>query len=82
MIGKKKTKDLQVYREVGDASFDETGNRKRRFNYGDEDELEQEQEERRLRQLTNREFKEFSEKINQSVTFSLKNLIFLGRCKC
>ncbi|KAJ1341621.1 hypothetical protein BSLG_003810 [Batrachochytrium salamandrivorans] len=46
MMGKKKTKDIQFYREVSDASFDETGNRRRRVNYGDEDELAQEQEER------------------------------------
>lgn len=72
MIGKKKTKDVQVYREVGDASFDETGNRKRRFNYGDEDELEQEQEERRLRQSMNKEFKEFAEKVSDAVNQSLK----------
>ncbi|KAJ1332209.1 hypothetical protein BSLG_008871 [Batrachochytrium salamandrivorans] len=44
MMGKKKTKDIQFYREVSDASFDETGNRRRRVNYGDEDELAQEQE--------------------------------------
>ncbi|KAI9199412.1 FACT complex subunit-domain-containing protein [Polychytrium aggregatum] len=65
MIGKKKTKDIQFFREVGDASFDETGNRRRRMNYGDEDELAQEQEERRRRQLLNREFQMFAEKITE-----------------
>ncbi|KAL2914305.1 FACT complex subunit spt16 [Polyrhizophydium stewartii] len=66
MIGKKKTRDIQFYREVSDASFDETGNRRRRVNYGDEDELAQEQEERRKRQLLNREFQQFSEKIGET----------------
>jgi nucleosome binding factor SPN SPT16 subunit len=66
MIGKKKTKDVQFFREVTDASFDETGNRRRRANYGDEDELAQEQEERRHRQMLNREFQQFSEKISDA----------------
>lgn len=67
MIGKKKTKDVQFYREVSDASFDETGNRRRRVNYGDEDELAAEQEERRRRGLLNKEFQAFSEKIGEMV---------------
>jgi nucleosome binding factor SPN SPT16 subunit len=67
MIGKKKTKDVQFYRDVTDASFDETGNRRRRANYGDEDELAQEQEERRLRQMLNREFQQFSERVSDFV---------------
>jgi nucleosome binding factor SPN SPT16 subunit len=67
MIGKKKTKDVQFYREVVDANFDETGNRKRRYNYGDEDELAAEQEERRRRIQLNKEFKEFAEKIGEAV---------------
>ncbi|KAH6562888.1 hypothetical protein BASA62_008889 [Batrachochytrium salamandrivorans] len=65
MMGKKKTKDIQFYREVSDASFDETGNRRRRVNYGDEDELAQEQEERRKRLHLNREFQQFSERIGE-----------------
>ncbi|CAI4215131.1 unnamed protein product [Parascedosporium putredinis] len=44
---KKKTKDVQFYREATDIQFDETGNRRRKYRYGDEDEFEQEQEERR-----------------------------------
>lgn len=67
MVGKKKTKDIQFYREVSDASFDETGNRRRRTNYGDEDELAQEQEERRHRQMLNREFQQFSERVSELV---------------
>ncbi|KAI3637175.1 hypothetical protein MIR68_004881 [Amoeboaphelidium protococcarum] len=64
MVGKKKTKDIQFIREATDASFDETGNRRRR-NFGDEDELMAEQEERRRRQKLNREFKVFAEKIGE-----------------
>ncbi|KAI9023316.1 FACT complex subunit-domain-containing protein [Hyaloraphidium curvatum] len=65
MIGKKKTRDVQFYRDVSDATFDETGNRKRRTTYGDEDELQAEEDERRRRKALNREFKEFSEKIRE-----------------
>lgn len=71
MIGKKKTKDVQFYRDVTDASFDETGNRRRRTNYGDEDELAQEQEERKHRQQLNREFQQFSDRVSESVILSL-----------
>ncbi|KAJ2779160.1 FACT complex subunit spt16 [Coemansia interrupta] len=63
MLGKKKTQDIQFYREASDASFDETGNRRRRIRYGDEDEIEAEQEERRRRRQLNKEFKEFASKI-------------------
>ncbi|KAG2172843.1 hypothetical protein INT43_000193, partial [Umbelopsis isabellina] len=63
LIGKKKIKDIQFYREASDVQFDETGNRRRRKIYGDEDELESEQEERRRRAALNQEFKAFSEKI-------------------
>ncbi|KZV94038.1 Rtt106-domain-containing protein [Exidia glandulosa HHB12029] len=68
MIGKKKAKDIQFYREASDMQFDETGNRKRKFRYGDEDELELEQQERKRRQALNREFKNFAEKIGESST--------------
>lgn len=63
MLGKKKTQDIQFYREASDATFDETGNRRRRIRYGDEDEIEAEQEERRRRRQLNKEFKEFAAKI-------------------
>ncbi|QPG72988.1 hypothetical protein FOA43_000292 [Brettanomyces nanus] len=63
MIGKKKTYNVQFYREATDASIDETGSRKRRYRYGDEDELEQEQEERRRRAALDKEFKQFAEHI-------------------
>jgi nucleosome binding factor SPN SPT16 subunit len=84
MIGKKKTCDIQFYREVTDANFDETGNRRRRHNYGDEDELVAEQEERKQRHLLNREFKEFSQKVTQlskdavSVDVPYRDLAFRG----
>lgn len=63
MIGKKKAKDIQFYREATDMQFDETGNRKRKHRYGDEEEFEQEQEERRRRAALDREFKNFAEKV-------------------
>ncbi|KAJ2744747.1 FACT complex subunit spt16 [Coemansia sp. BCRC 34301] len=66
MLGKKKIQDIQFYREASDASFDETGNRRRRIRYGDEDEIEAEQEERRRRRQLNKEFKEFSGKIAEA----------------
>lgn len=66
MVGKKKTKDVQFYREASDVQFDETGNRKRKYRGGDEDEFELEQEERRRRQLLNKEFKQFAQKIEEA----------------
>ncbi|KTW29590.1 chromatin-remodeling protein SPT16 [Pneumocystis jirovecii RU7] len=67
MVGKRRAKDIQFYREASDMQFDETGNKKRKYRYGDDDELELEQEERRRRAALNREFKAFSEKISESV---------------
>ncbi|KAI9796396.1 MAG: FACT complex subunit spt16 [Piccolia ochrophora] len=66
VIGKKKTKDVQFYREATDIQFDETGNRKRKYRYGDEEEFEAEQEERRRRAALDREFKNFAEKISDA----------------
>lgn len=63
MIGKKKTKDVQFYREALDSVVDDTVGRRRKANYGDEDELAQEQEERRRRKQVNDEFKLFGEQI-------------------
>jgi nucleosome binding factor SPN SPT16 subunit len=63
IIGKRKTKDVQFYREATDMAFDETGNRKRKHRFGDEEEFEQEQEERRRRAELDRMFKGFAEKI-------------------
>ena len=63
LIGKRKTKDVQFYREATDMAFDETQNRKRKHRYGDEDEFEAEQEERRRRAELDKQFKAFAEKI-------------------
>ncbi|KAK4702875.1 FACT complex subunit SPT16, partial [Phenoliferia sp. Uapishka_3] len=66
VIGKKKAKDIQFFREASDASFDETGNKKRRKNYHDEDELQSEQEERKRRADLNKYFKAFADKIAEA----------------
>ena len=63
IIGKKKTKDVQFYREATEMQFDETGNRKRKHRYGDEEEFEAEQEEKRRRAQLDKEFRSFAEKI-------------------
>lgn len=63
LIGKKKTKDVQFYREATEMQFDETGNRKRKHRYGDEEEFEAEQEEKRRRAQLDKEFRNFAEKI-------------------
>ncbi|OJK03321.1 hypothetical protein ASPACDRAFT_76395 [Aspergillus aculeatus ATCC 16872] len=63
LIGKRKTRDVQFYREATEMQFDETGNRRRKHRYGDEEEFEAEQEERRRRAALDREFKAFAEKI-------------------
>ncbi|CCH40657.1 hypothetical protein BN7_191 [Wickerhamomyces ciferrii] len=67
IIGKKKTFDLQFYREASDISIDETGgNRRGQRRYGDEDELEQEQEERRRKAALDKEFRKFGELISNA----------------
>ncbi|KAF2743631.1 SPT16-domain-containing protein [Sporormia fimetaria CBS 119925] len=85
MIGKKKAKDVQFVREATEMQFDETGNRKRRHKFGDEEEFEQEQEERRRRAQLDKEFKNFAEKIadagrndNVSVDIPYRELGFNG----
>lgn len=66
MIGKRKTVDVQFYREASDMAFDETGGRKRKYRYGDEDELQQEQEERRRKAMLDKEFRTFAEMISDA----------------
>jgi len=66
IVGKRKTKDVQFYREATEMQFDETGNRKRRHRYGDEEEFEAEQEERRRRVALDKEFKAFAERIAEA----------------
>lgn len=85
MVGKRKTKDVQFYREATDMAFDETGNRKRKHRYGDEEEFEQEQEERRRRAELDRLFKSYAEKIsdqareyNVTVDIPFRELSFNG----
>lgn len=85
LVGKKKTRDVQFYREATEMQFDETGNRKRKHRYGDEEEFEAEQEERRRRAQLNREFKLFAERIsdagrseNLSVDIPFRELGFNG----
>ncbi|KAF2009300.1 FACT complex subunit spt16 [Aaosphaeria arxii CBS 175.79] len=85
MIGKKKAKDVQFVREATEMQFDETGNRKRRHKFGDEEEFEQEQEERRRRAALDKEFKNFAEKIadaarndNVAVDIPFRELGFNG----
>ncbi|KAF2839097.1 SPT16-domain-containing protein [Patellaria atrata CBS 101060] len=85
MIGKKKAKDVQFYREATEMQFDETGNRKRKHRYGDEEEFEAEQEERRRRAELDKHFKKFAEQIadagrneNLSVDIPFRELGFNG----
>ncbi|KAJ7168138.1 FACT complex subunit SPT16 [Mycena crocata] len=70
MIGKKKAFDVQFVREATDAQFDETGNRKRKHRYGDEDEIEQEHHERKRRQMLNKEIESFAQKIADAASAS------------
>ena len=63
MMGKKKTYDVQFYREVTDAVFDETGGKRRRVRYGDDDELQAEADDRKHRQQLDKEFGDFAHRI-------------------
>jgi nucleosome binding factor SPN SPT16 subunit len=64
MVGKKKTRDIQFYREALESMVDETGGgRRTKMRFGDEDEIAQEQEERRRRGEANDEFRSFAEKV-------------------
>jgi nucleosome binding factor SPN SPT16 subunit len=66
MIGKRKTKDVQFYREATDIAFDETGNRKRKHRYGDEEEFEAEEEERKRRMELDKLFLSFARKVEEA----------------
>ena len=79
MIGKKRTKDVQFYREALDASADETSagssrsfGARRKVAYGDEDEIMQEQEDRKRRNRLNEEFKSFAEKIAEQSNYAIE----------
>jgi nucleosome binding factor SPN SPT16 subunit len=65
--------DVQFFREASDVQFDETGSRKRKHLYGDEDGIEMEQQERKRRQMLNREFKNCAEKIAEASTLSVRS---------
>ncbi|KAK4688063.1 FACT complex subunit SPT16, partial [Tremellales sp. Uapishka_1] len=67
IVGKKKTYDMQFYREASDIAFDDTTNGKRRkARYGDEDEIEQEQEDRKRRQELDKLFLNFAKRITDA----------------
>jgi Xaa-Pro aminopeptidase len=67
LVGKKKTKDIQFFREALESHVDDTGGaRRRRPAYGDEDEIAQERDERRKRQAANAEFQGFGERVVES----------------
>jgi nucleosome binding factor SPN SPT16 subunit len=85
IVGKKKTKDIQFLREASETQIDETGNRKRKHRYGDEEEFEAEQEEKRRRVQLDKEFRNFGEKIadagkndNLSIDVPFRELGFNG----
>lgn len=88
LMGKKKIQDVQFYREASDMAVDETGAGRRgqsKFRrYGDEDELEQEQEERRKRIALDKEFRYFADAIAEasnglvSVESTFRDLGFQG----
>ena len=60
MIGKKKARDVQFYVQVVEAAVKLNDKRRRQF---DQDELEEEQRERELRNKTNRSFKRFTNEV-------------------
>lgn len=62
MVGKKKTKDLQFYVQVVEAAVKLSDKRRRQF---DQDELEEEQRERDLKNRTNKMFSKFTREVNE-----------------
>ena len=66
------TQDIQFFREASDVQFDETGNRKRKHRYGDEHEIEMRQQERKRRQMLNKEFKLFAERVAEAASTSVR----------
>lgn len=61
-VGKKKTKDVQFYIEVMEAAVRLNETRRRQF---DQDELEEEQRERDVRNRTNRTFLKFTKEVEE-----------------
>ena len=72
MVGKRKVYDIQFTRNAAE-SHDETGNRKKNRHY-DEDELAEEQEERRNRARLDEEFRRFADKVQATVNPSFFRL--------
>lgn len=62
MVGKKKTKDVQFYVEVMEAAVKLNDKRRRQF---DQDELEEEQRERELKNRTNKNFLRFTKEVDE-----------------
>ena len=72
LIGKKKTFDVQIYRETSESLVEETSGKKRKIRYGDEDEIAQEREERKRREEMNKELESFAEAIRNASEGSLE----------
>lgn len=63
IVGKKRSLDIQFYRDVLENSIEETSGRRKRFNYTDEDEVLEEQEELRRKEQADDDFEKFGLKI-------------------
>jgi FACT complex subunit SPT16 len=75
-IGKKRTFDVQIFRDVLDNVVDETSGSRKRINYADEDEIAEELEESRRREEADVEFRSFGEKLARlatSITMEIPN---------
>jgi nucleosome binding factor SPN SPT16 subunit len=72
LIGKKKTFDVQIYREASESLVEDTSGKKRKVRYGDEDEIAQEREERKRREEMNKELESFAEAIRNASDGSLE----------
>lgn len=72
MISKKRTFDIQFYRDVLEAVVEETSGKRKRISYADEDELEEEMEEFRRKEEADNQFENFASKIceasNEKIT--------------
>lgn len=64
-VGKKKTFDVQIFRDILDNVADETSGSRKRTNYADEDEIAEELEETRRRDEADEEFRAFCEKLTK-----------------
>ena len=62
-VGKKKTLDVQIFRDVLDNVADETSGSRKRTNYADEDEIAEELEETRRKNEADEEFQAFCDKL-------------------